>query len=73
MLREVEGLGMSSPTAPEQTSPSHGAEQNLSWQTLAAAVRRRARNEPYAQADLLQFAELLEAFAELEEMHSAKG
>ena len=70
MLQEVEGLRMSSPTAPDRISEKPCAEQRLSWRTLAAAVRRRVRHEPHNQADLLNFAELLEAFAEIEELNS---
>lgn len=67
LRQEVQGSGMPSLMASERTSET-GVEDGMSWRRLAEAVRRQARMQPDAAADLLEFANLLNAFAELEDL-----
>jgi hypothetical protein len=66
-LRQVQGRAMPSLQAPARTSEKSSVEDCLSWRKLAAAVRRRARYQA-DEGDLLKFADLLDAFAELEDL-----
>jgi hypothetical protein len=53
--------------ASERSLEDSRVGEALSWRVLTAAVRRQARTQPDQAAELLEFADLLEAFAELED------
>jgi hypothetical protein len=65
--------GMSSVAAPKRTFGDHSIAGCLSWRAIAADIRRRLGNQPQADDDLLKFAELLDAFAKIEDMRLEGG